>query len=67
LRANGSRERAPEDKLHETIQKATKQDWIAWSLALLAMTVTARYADSYANLRSASPLSHASMPSTIWV
>jgi hypothetical protein len=38
LRANGSRERAPDDRLREAIQKATKEDWIASSQALLAMT-----------------------------
>jgi hypothetical protein len=38
LRANGSRVRAPDDRLREAIQKAAKQGWIASSLALLAMT-----------------------------
>jgi hypothetical protein len=37
LRANGARECAPDDRLREAIQKP-KQDWIASSLALLAMT-----------------------------
>jgi hypothetical protein len=38
LRANGSRECAPDDRLREAIQNATKEDWIASSQALLAMT-----------------------------
>jgi hypothetical protein len=37
LRANGSRERAPDDRLREAIQSAAKQDWIASSQVLLAM------------------------------
>jgi hypothetical protein len=36
LRANGSRECAPDDKLREAIQKA--KNWIASSQELLAMT-----------------------------
>jgi predicted amidohydrolase YtcJ len=38
LRANGSRECAPDDRLREAIHAATKQEWIASSLTLLAMT-----------------------------
>src|SRR2546422_8088102 len=38
LRANGSRECAPDDKLREAIHKAARKVWIASSLALLAMT-----------------------------
>src|ERR1700730_16576284 len=38
LRANGSRECAPDDRLREAIHRATKQVWIASSQALLAMT-----------------------------
>jgi hypothetical protein len=38
LRANGSRERAPDDRLREAIQSGAKQDWIASSQVLLAMT-----------------------------
>jgi hypothetical protein len=38
LRANGSRECAPDDRLREAIQSAAKQDWIASSQVLLAMT-----------------------------
>src|ERR1700684_3828044 len=38
LRAHGSRERAPDDRLHEAIQFLL-QYWIASSLPLLAMTV----------------------------
>ena len=37
LRANGSRERAPDDRLREAIQ-SDAQHWIASSHALLAMT-----------------------------
>jgi hypothetical protein len=39
LRANGSRERAPDDRLHEAIHRAAKEVWIASSLPLLAMTM----------------------------
>jgi hypothetical protein len=38
LRANGSRKCAPDDRLREAIQSAAKQDWIASSQVLLAMT-----------------------------
>jgi len=39
LRANGSRECAPDGRLHEAIQLCrAKKEWIASSLALLAMT-----------------------------
>jgi hypothetical protein len=38
LRANGSRECAPDDRLREAIHGATKQVSIASSAALLAMT-----------------------------
>jgi hypothetical protein len=38
LRANGSRECAPDDRLREAIQKARKKSWIASSQELLAMT-----------------------------
>jgi len=38
LRANGSRECAPDDRLREAIQFFSKEDWIASSQALLAMT-----------------------------
>jgi hypothetical protein len=31
LRANGSRERAPDDRLREAIQEPKKEDWIASS------------------------------------
>src|SRR5207247_8969352 len=41
LRANGSRECAPDDRLREAIHAATVEEWIASSLALLAMTVEA--------------------------
>ncbi len=37
LRANGSRECAPDDKLREAIHRAARTEWIA-SLSLLAMT-----------------------------
>ncbi len=37
LRANGSRERAPDDRLREAIHSG-KKNWIASSLSLLAMT-----------------------------
>jgi len=37
LRANGSRECAPDDRLRKAIQSDT-EDWIASSLTLLAMT-----------------------------
>jgi hypothetical protein len=37
LRATGSRERAPDDRLREAIQDR-KQDWIASSQEFLAMT-----------------------------
>jgi Protein of unknown function (DUF418) len=43
LRANGSRECAPDDRLREAIQRK-KKDWIASSLALLAMTKTTPHA-----------------------
>jgi hypothetical protein len=39
LRANGSRECAPDGRLREAIHKATKKEWIASSLSLLAMTM----------------------------
>src|SRR5260221_12490197 len=38
LRANGSRECAPDDRLREAIHRAAKEEWIASSQALLAMT-----------------------------
>src|SRR5258706_1764100 len=40
LRANGPRECAPDDRLREAIHLAARQNenWIAWSLMLLAMT-----------------------------
>jgi hypothetical protein len=38
LRANGSRERAPDDRLREAIHLAAWMEWIASSLSLLAMT-----------------------------
>jgi hypothetical protein len=38
LRANGSRECAPDDRLREAIQNATSKNWIASSQELLAMT-----------------------------
>ncbi|MGY4567474.1 PAS domain S-box-containing protein [Bradyrhizobium sp. USDA 3256] len=38
LRANGSRESAPDDRLREAIHLATREEWIASSLSLLAMT-----------------------------
>jgi hypothetical protein len=38
LRANGSRERAPDDRLREAIHDAARTGWIASSLWLLAMT-----------------------------
>ena len=40
LRANGSRECAPDDRLREAIHSAANEEWIASSLALLAMTAT---------------------------
>jgi hypothetical protein len=36
LRANGSRECAPDDRLRDAIQKARKEAWIASALALRA-------------------------------
>src|SRR3954468_2294956 len=42
LRANGSRECAPDDRLREAIQKAASEDWIASSQVLLAMTAASR-------------------------
>ena len=38
LRANGSREYVPDDRLSEAIHAAEKEEWIASSLSLLAMT-----------------------------
>jgi hypothetical protein len=38
LRANGSRECAPDDRLREAIHGAAEELWIASSLTLLAMT-----------------------------
>jgi hypothetical protein len=38
LRANGSRECAPDDRLREAIHSAAREEWIASSLTLLAMT-----------------------------
>jgi hypothetical protein len=38
LRANGSRECAPDDRLREAIHSAANEEWIASSLTLLAMT-----------------------------
>jgi hypothetical protein len=44
LRANGSRECAPDDRLHEAMHFAVqrKKEWIASSLSLLAMTALKR-------------------------
>jgi hypothetical protein len=42
LRANGSRERAPDDRLSEAIHLSARQVWIASSLSLLAMTNPSR-------------------------
>ncbi len=39
LRANGSRECAPDDRLREAIHRGTNKEWIASSLPLLAMTM----------------------------
>src|SRR5450631_794330 len=41
LRANGSRECVPDDRLREAIQSFYAEEWIASSLALLAMTTMA--------------------------
>jgi hypothetical protein len=41
LRATGSRECAPDDRLREAIHRAAKKVWIASSQVLLAMTVAA--------------------------
>jgi hypothetical protein len=38
LRANGSRECAPDDRLREAIQEPKKKNWIASSQEFLAMT-----------------------------
>jgi hypothetical protein len=38
LRANGSRECAPDDRLREAIQLYQRKSWIASSQVLLAMT-----------------------------
>src|SRR5260221_8679086 len=46
LRANGSRECAPDDRLREAIHLAAKKGWIASSLALLAMTTPTSNATS---------------------
>jgi hypothetical protein len=43
LRANGSRECAPDDRLREANPWLTREEWIAWSLTLLAMTAVFRY------------------------
>jgi hypothetical protein len=49
LRANGSRERAPDDRLREAIQALLQQEsWIASSLALLAMTISNRTKNHHA-------------------
>jgi hypothetical protein len=40
LRATGSRECAPDDRLREAIHSVTKKEWIASSLTLRAMTKT---------------------------
>src|SRR5258707_2405770 len=42
LRANGSRECAPDDRLREAIHRSAKKEWIASSLTLLAMTTSIR-------------------------
>src|SRR6266446_8782749 len=42
LRANGSRECAPDDRLREAIHLAARRAWIASSLSLLAMTNSTR-------------------------
>jgi hypothetical protein len=42
LRANGSRERAPDDRLREAIHSAANEEWIASSLSLLAITFAVR-------------------------
>jgi len=41
LRANGSRERAPDDRLREAIHRAAKRKMDCFVAALLAMTVRA--------------------------
>jgi hypothetical protein len=38
LRANGSHECAPDDRLREAIHSVVKEEWIASSLSLFAMT-----------------------------
>ena len=47
LRANGSRECAPDDRLREAIHFAAKKAWIASSLALLAMTAGGASCDKF--------------------
>jgi hypothetical protein len=42
LRANGSRECAPDDRLREAIHGVAAEAWIASSQVLLAMTVVWR-------------------------
>jgi hypothetical protein len=51
LRANGSRERAPDARLSRTIHLATKKAWIASSLPLLAETVILRESGVSSTLR----------------
>jgi hypothetical protein len=51
LRANGSRERAPDARLREAIHLATKKAWIASSLPLLAETVILRESGVSSTLR----------------
>src|SRR6266403_71597 len=41
LRANGSAQAPPDDRLREAIHRAAKEEWIASSLTLLAMTAIA--------------------------
>jgi hypothetical protein len=42
----GRRKAPPDDRLREAIQKPTEKNWIASSLALLAMTETSSYSPS---------------------
>ena len=60
LRANGSRECAPDDRLREAIHGSAKQVWIASSLALLAMT--SRYASAISPRVFARVMPEASLP-----
>jgi hypothetical protein len=55
LRANGSRECAPDDRLREAIHLDARQVWIASSASLLAMTAMQKLPDGQISKILSSP------------